>query len=298
MRITFSSTYRTASADIARTAEELARRQSEVTSGKRVIVPSDDPSAMVGIVGSRAEIGTLDRYGRAADSVRARLTVADTVLSDVLLKIQQASATLTSAQGSVINTTQREAIAHELRGVRDGIYTAVVTQFRGTYLFSGTDSTTSPYSKNPDGSVTAYQGNADSASVDVDRQSAIRTTFDADSALRGGAAADVFATLESLITAVTASDSAAMAAGAVQLSNAFDRVTTLQTQIGTDLAALEDKRLSLDTARRAAGTRLSAHEDANMVEAITGLTQAETAYQAALGATATIARLSLLDYLN
>lgn len=293
MRITFASTYRNASDQLARTAEELAKRQNEVTSGKRVLVPSDDPSAMVGMVSSRAELGTLDRYKSASDSVTSRLTVADTVVSDILLKIQQASATLTSAQGSVVNDTQREAIADELRGIRDGIYTSMVTQFRGTYLFSGTQTTTSPYGKNPDGSVTAYQGNTSSTSVDVDRQTAVQTTFDGNATAQG-----LFTTLESLITAVTAADGPTMATGAVQLSAAFDRFTKFQTQVGTDLAALDDKRASLDTAKRAAKARLSSEEDANMVDAITGLTQAETAYKAALGATSTIARLSLLDYLN
>lgn len=293
MRITFSSTYRNANEQLAQTAEELAKRQNEVTSGKRVLVPSDDPSAMVGMVSSRAELGTIDRYKSSSDSVTARLTVADTVISDVLLKIQEASATLTSAQGSVITDTQREAIAGELRGVRDGIYTSLITQFRGTYLFSGTATTAPPYVKNPDGSVSAYQGNADSASVDVDRQTAMQTTFDGDVSVQG-----LFATLEGLITAVTAADGPTMAAGALELSAAFDRFTKLQTQIGTDLAALDDKRATLDTAKRAAKSRLSSHEDANMVEALTGLTQAETAYKAALGATATIGRLSLLDYLN
>lgn len=298
MRITFASTYRNAASDIARTAEELDRRQSEVTSGKRVLVPSDDPSAMVGMVSNRAEMGTMDRYKSTSDSLTARLTVADTVISDILLKIEQASATLTSAQGSVITQTQREAIAAELRGVRDGIYTDMVTQFRGTFLFSGTLTTTSPYTKNPDGSISAYQGNANTASVDVDRQTAMRSTFNGDAAARGTSTDDLFATLESLITAVTAADGPTMAAGSLELKAAFNRFTTLQTQIGTDLAALDDKRAALDTAKRAAKTRLSAHEDANMVEAITGLSQAETAYKAALGATATIGRLSLLDYLN
>jgi flagellar hook-associated protein 3 FlgL len=297
MRVTFSSMYRRASADIARVSEEMALRQTQVTSGKRVLVPSDDPSAMVGMVGSRTELATLDRYERANDSVTGRLTVADTVLSDILLKIQHASAVLTSAQGSVINDTHRASIVNELRGIRDGIYSSIVTQFHGTYLFSGTETTTAPYSKNPDGSISASQGNAGNTSVDVDRQTTMRVTFDGGGVMQGSAADDLFTTIENLMTAVGASDSAAMATGSLQLTAAFERVTILQTQIGIDLAAIEDKRTSLTTAKLAAKARLSAHEDVNMVDALTGMTQAETAYKAALSATSTIARLSLLDYL-
>lgn len=293
MRISFTSTFRNANDRLAATAAELARRQNEVTSGKRVLVPSDDPSAMVGMVASRAEMGTLDRYKSTADSVTARLTVADTVISDILLKLQDASAALTSARGSVITDTQREAIAGQLRGIRDSIYTSMVTQFRGTYLFSGTATTTSPFIKNANGSVSAYQGNTATASVDVDRQSSVEVTFDGSDVVQG-----LFDMIEDLITAVTAADGATMTAGAAELEAAFDRFTSLQTEIGTNLAALDDKRATLDTAKRTAKTRLSSYEDANMAEAMTGLTQADTAYRAALAATSTIARLSLIDYLN
>jgi flagellin-like hook-associated protein FlgL len=44
--------------------------------------------------------------------------------------------------------------------------------------------------------------------------------------------------------------------------------------------------------------RLSALEDTNMAEAITGMAQADVAYRAALGAVNTVTRMSLMDYLR
>ncbi|MDP1569103.1 MAG: hypothetical protein Q8L86_03795 [Vicinamibacterales bacterium] len=298
MRIAFNTSLRNAQTDLAGLAEQLAARQREVTSGKRVHTASQDPAAAQAAVGEHAEIGALDHYVKTANAVTSRLTIVDTVVADLVDRVTQASALLTSAQGSVLSTMQREALAGELRGIRDAIYTGMTTQFRGTYLFAGTDSTTPPYARNPDGSITAYQGNADAASVDVDRQTAIQTTFNGDDVLRGGAARDVFATLEDMIAAVTANDSAAMAAGSAELTAAFDRVIRMQSRVGTDLAQLDQKRLTLETAMRAAQSRLSMQEDANMVESISGMTAAETAYRAALGATSTIGRMSLLDYLR
>jgi flagellin-like hook-associated protein FlgL len=43
---------------------------------------------------------------------------------------------------------------------------------------------------------------------------------------------------------------------------------------------------------------LSKFEDANMAEAISAMNRAEIGYRAALGAAATIRRVSLLDYLK
>ncbi|MEW6321198.1 MAG: hypothetical protein AB1635_08915 [Acidobacteriota bacterium] len=298
MRVTFGTTFRNAAGELARVAEHMAERQRQVTSGRKIHTVSDNPNAALGAVAERAEMGTVDRYRQTADSATARLTVVDTVLADVIQKIEQASARLTVVQGSNVSQTERDAIVAEMAGIRDAIYSSMTTQFRGAYLFAGTDTTTAPYTKLPGGAVSAYAGDTQTAVLDVDRQHTVQVTFNGDAIMRGSAAADLFTTLETLMTAIAASDATGMAAGAADLAAAHVRVSAAQSRVGTDLASLDDRRAVLDSARRAADTRRAAYEDANMVEAITGMTQAETAYRAALGATSKLGQLSLLDYLR
>jgi flagellar hook-associated protein 3 FlgL len=81
------------------------------------------------------------------------------------------------------------------------------------------------------------------------------------------------------------------------LKRAFDRAVSTQSKVGTDENAVADEESRLDAMRRAAAARLSSEEDTNMAAAITGLSAADTAHKAALGAAATINKLSLLDYL-
>ena len=50
--------------------------------------------------------------------------------------------------------------------------------------------------------------------------------------------------------------------------------------------------------KRAAETRRSGLEDANLAEAISNMSQSETAHKAALSAVAAANRQSLLDYLS
>ena len=83
-RISFQTGFRNALADIERASLELTRRQREVSSGRRLQAPSDDPTAAVGAVGEHAAIGALDRYAEAANSVQARLRLVDTVLGDIV----------------------------------------------------------------------------------------------------------------------------------------------------------------------------------------------------------------------
>ena len=69
MRVTFGSIFRNGLIDINRTAEELAVRQREVSSGRRIHLPSDDPSAMAAAMGERSEMAVLDQFTQTTDSV-------------------------------------------------------------------------------------------------------------------------------------------------------------------------------------------------------------------------------------
>jgi flagellar hook-associated protein 3 FlgL len=293
MRVTFNMAFRNGVHDINQTALALAEAQREVSSGRRVHVPSDDPSAAAAIVGERAEERTLDTYRRMSDSVDSRLRVADTVLGDIISTLTTAQVKTAAARVSFATPEQREALALELEGLRDTIFATINTEFRGTYMFSGTQSTTPPYSKNASGVVQAYAGNADSQWLDIDRSQAVEVTFDGSQVID-----DLFVVFDQLVADVRAGNTPGLQQGMDELGEAFQRVTTAQSRVGHYLSALGDQQKRLSEMKQASETRRSALEDANMAESITRMQQADAAYQAALGAVATTSRLSLMDYLR
>jgi flagellar hook-associated protein 3 FlgL len=240
----------------------------------------------------------VDQFVRSADSATSRLTVADTVLSDLITKLTSAQAAVVAGQGTIQTASQREATAKQLEGLRDAVFDDMNTTFRGTYLFSGGMGLDAAFLRNPDGSITAYRGDSSSVSVDVDRTRSVQVSFDGSQLTQGQAAEDLFATFAKVIAAVRGADQPAMAEGLKALEAAFDRVVRAQSGVGADLNALDDQRARLSEMKLASKTRLSKTEDANMAESITEMEQADTAYQAALGAVATRSRLSLLDYLK
>jgi flagellin-like hook-associated protein FlgL len=68
--------------------------------------------------------------------------------------------------------------------------------------------------------------------------------------------------------------------------------------VGASLRAVNEGELRLVEATQATEARLVALEDVNIAAAVTGMTQAETVYRAALAASAQLQRLSLMDYLR
>jgi flagellin-like hook-associated protein FlgL len=147
--------------------------------------------------------------------------------------------------------------------------------------------------KNGAGVVQPYAGNASSQVLDIDRNRSAAVTFDGDAMV-----GTLFDDLDALVTAMRTGDGAGMQQGMQRLQEAFERATALQSRIGNDLSDLDGQQMRLDQMKRSSEARRSGLEDANLSEAISNMTQAETAHKAALGAVAAANRQSLLDYLT
>ena len=303
MRVTFNSQYRDLQVGIDRASETLLEMQRQVSSGKRISKPSDDPSAASAAVTGRNDITRIERYTQAADSVTSRLTVIDTVLSDITDKLTQARATGLAASGSQKTELEREAAAQTLTGLRDAVLDDLNTSFNGVYVFAGTKSSTKPYN-NATTPVT-YQGSTDEAEVDVDSGRSVKVTYNGESLAKGSAPDDVLTVFNNLIAAVrggptvtTPSNQAGITAAVADLKTALERVATVQTRVGTQMKTLEELKPQLAEMKLQAQTRLDKTENVDMAEAITGMTQAETAYRTALGAAGTVTKTSLMDFIR
>jgi flagellar hook-associated protein 3 FlgL len=277
-------------------AGQLAKAREQVATGRRINAPSDDPLALRQAASEHAAIGAVDAYSRSRDSAAARLAAADNVLSTMTDKLTSAVVAGTGAQGSTTTVASRAAAADHVRGVRESLAADFNTRFNGTYLFSGTAANAPAYALVA-GSWT-YQGNADTTEVEVERGRLVSVSFNGQAIAQGSDSKDVLTALDDLATAIEAGDSAAMGVEIDALERAFERTQRAIGSLGADSAGLDEARTRLSALRLAAETRRSLLEDANMAEAVTRLSQADTAYQAALAAVSAAERRSLLDYLR
>lgn len=298
MRITFNSLYRDGMRNIEAASESLLEAQQQLSSGKRVNRPSDDPTAAAGGLANRAELATVQRYEKAADSVYSRLTVVDTVLSDIINMLTEAQTSVMSAQGTTQTAEQREAGAQNIEAIRAAIADDLNTSFNGTFLFAGAKSTAPPYTVAGDGTVSSYNGSTTEVEVDINRHSAVTVVLDGSQIAQGDATVDVFSVLTDAAAAARDGDSAALDTAIAALKDAFNRATAAQTRVGTDMRSIDGEKLRLEEMRIAAMSRISKFEDANLAEAASNVTRADTAYKAALGAVSTANRVSLFDYIG
>ncbi len=298
MRVTFQAAHRQATASINKTTERLMEFQRQVSTNKRVERPSDDPSAASAAAVERARVAGTDRYIASGNSAMSRLSVADTALSDLINQITAAQTTALAARGSHVTQTQRDAYALDLEALRDAMLRDVNTQFRGQYIFGGATATVAPYTKDAAGVVSAYQASTVEVAIDVHEQHEVQTSFNGEALTRGADPDDLFVVMDHAITAARTGDGPALDTAMADLERALERATVMQSRVGSSLRMIEEDRSRLSEMVRAGKAQISTLEDANMAEAISGMTGAETAYRAALGATAKLHNLSLMDYLK
>ncbi|MFN7980604.1 MAG: flagellin [Vicinamibacterales bacterium] len=277
-------------------ASQFTQAQWEVSTGKRLRVPSDDPSGTQRAVLEQSNIDSLDAYSSAAGSASARLTALDTTLGSIGDQISAALTALQSSLGSTATQPVRDAAAATFKGIRDGVASAINSSVDGARLFSGTKSNVASYAQ-VSGAWT-YQGDSQQATVAIDNNRNVGVSVDGQSILKGSDAADVLTTLDNLATAAQNNDQTTLKAGVQLLKNAFDRATRAQSQVGYDESNVAQSTNQIATLRTAAVARLSTAQDTNMAEAITRMAKAQTAYQAALGAVGAASKLSLMDYIR
>jgi flagellar hook-associated protein 3 FlgL len=298
MRITFSSQFRDGTAAIQTASEQLIEMQKHVATGKRIHKVSDDPGAAATAVAERNVLGSVEQYERTADSVTSKLFVVDSLLSSVVEKLSEVQQTALAGRGSTKTQQQRDGAAQVLTGLKASLLEDLNMSFRGHYVFAGTSSTTKPFTTGAGGVVNPYAGSTTEMEVDVDDNRAVTVGFDGNTLAQGSAPQHLFDDLDDLITAIAAGDEVGTTAAVTALQAAFTRATSLQSRIGNELKELESQKSWLQQTSLSTTERISKLEDANMVEAVVKMTNAETAYRAALGAVSAGTRVSLLDYLK
>lgn len=297
MRIVFNTSFSDGLRSINRAAESMADAQRLLSSSKRIHMPSDDPLGASSAIGEHAVTDRLDAFTGASNAASYRLNLADSVLTDVISQLTAAQTTALAARGSERTQAERDAASGELLAIRDAIMADANTKFEGVYLFSGSQVTDAPFTI-AGGVVSAYQGNGAPTTVEIGQGRSVANTFDGGRIFQGTDPQHVLTALADLAAAVQAGDDAGIASGVTALERAFDRATAAQSRVGNDLRTTDDVREHLSDLRLISTARLSRIEDANLAEASVRLAQAETAYRAALGAMATVGKLSLMDYIE
>jgi flagellar hook-associated protein 3 FlgL len=278
------------------TQENTALQQ--VSSGKRVNVPSDDPLAAAQMVGNQDQINRADQYLQNIDTLTNQLQTADGALSSVVQNLTQAITLGVQGSTGTLSAANRQQIAQNLVGIQSQLVQLANTSIGGSFLFGGTATTAPPYTLNPASpSGVTYNGNSGTNTVQTADGLNLQTNLPGNQLFQNSAG-DVFGSIQQLITALQTGTAADAATATNQVRTAFDSVTGQRIFYGNAVNQLNSTQTFLQQEQVTLKSQANNLVGADLTKAATDLTQATTAHDAALAAAAKILPTSLLDYLK
>ena len=279
--------------------------QARITTGKRIIRPSDDPIDAVKVVAIKAEYSKLTQYEKniasALDWMRITSSTLENVV-DILDDVDELIATL----GHPATSAERQNAAVEVDILIKDLLSAANRKFMGKYVFGGNETLTQPFTANYTGDIaTSVQQNPDGISgirnVRLSDSDTLAVNVPGDRVFQPsgeGAQDDIFQILMDLRTALTNNDIANMSAVQTRLDTAIKKVAADNANVGGSIRTVEQLELRLGEESLTTDARRSRLEDADIAKAMVEYNQAEFIYQAALAVSARILQTSLVNFIR
>ena len=287
-RVTHRSMSEAALRGIQDAMARTKKYQDQLSSGRRLTRPGDDPSATASSMKLRSQKRADEQYLRNISDATGRLGITDSTLVGIGNQIHRARDLLVSARSGVMSDEGRVAIAAELSVIRDSVIGLYNTRWLDRPVFGGT----APGDVAVDASG-GYIGDDGEIVSRISRDATLRID------VRGtDVAADLLpGTLEQAAEDVlTDSDNIGDLLG--ELDEHLSAVLKGLGDVGARAAALETTKANLDSEKIDFTARISQNEDVDMPEAIMHLESQRVAYEAALGAAARVLQTSLADFLR
>ncbi len=301
MRITNSMVARTVLNDLTAVSGRLTATQRKLSSGRELGRPSDDPFRTARALELRKD---LEASRQHQDNVREALawqTVSDTALGKVTDAVQRARELVVQGSNDTAGATARSNLAQEVTALIDSIKQEANASYSGRFVFSGTLTTTRPYTV---GGVDTFAGNAASISREIGPGVSIPINQIGSTVLGNGAGADTLLldTLRDVVTHLQGGTPADLnilrTTDLQQLDANLDLLSSVRAAVGATTNRLDTAALRLAELEESTLSLLSETEDADMAKTMVDFSMQQAVYQSALKSGANIVQVSLLDFLR
>jgi flagellar hook-associated protein 3 FlgL len=275
-------------------AEATALQQ--MSSGRRVNVPSDDPAAAAANVLQEARASQDDQFLQSIGGLEQYLNTADATLNSVVTALTRAVTLGVSGANGTLSDANRQSLANEVDGIKEQVLSLANASFNGQYLFAGTNTQIVPYQKDTTlASGVAYNGNSQSNSVDIGGMT-VQSNLPGSAVFDNGGN-DVFAALQNLSDSLKSGDPTQIENATTTLRSALDSVIAARVFYGNTLNQLHLHETFLNHEKVEIASYQNQLVGADLTTAVSNLSQAQLAREATLRAMARSQNMTLLNYL-
>ncbi len=283
--------------DQAQQAENNAAEQ--LSTGRRVNLPSDDPAAEAAMVQENSQSSAVDQYTANSSSLTNVLNTANSTISSVVTLLQRAVSLGAEGANSTMNQSDLNSIAAEVSSIQSQLLSLANTSFAGQYLFAGTATASAPYVVNAsDPTQIDYVGNSQQNKVQIGTGLSVNANLPG-SSIFSQSGSNVFTALQSLVSALQSGDTSSIANAETGISNSLNAVDTAQVFYGSTVEELNTNDTYLSQEKLTITSYENSLVASDTATAATNATQAQLILNATVAAAAQVdQQANLLTYLH
>ena len=157
MRLSSNTIYETGTNLMLQQQEALIKTQQQLSTGRRILTPSDDPISSAQALNISQAAALNDQYSVNRTSASASLSLEENILKEVTSLLHDVRESAVNAGNPSFTNTDRKLLAIEIRSQLESLVgLANTTDEKGQYLFSGYQGNTKPFAQT--GLTVQYMG--------------------------------------------------------------------------------------------------------------------------------------------
>ena len=179
MRISTYTMFQNGEQAISSAESQLMQTQLQLSSGKQINSPSDNPIGAANVASLNSTISQLTQFQSNQNEAQMQLNQADSAMTSLVNLVQSAQQTLVQAGDGSYSDSQRLALVQQLQGdLNQMVGLANTSDGQGGYLFAGSQQSAPPFSQV--GNTVSYGGDSTLQSVQVSQNRQLQIKFSGD----------------------------------------------------------------------------------------------------------------------
>lgn len=291
-RISTAYQYSTYQREIREAERRYFDAQRQVTTGKRLNSPSDDPSGANFLLGARGLKSAAEQFTSNLGVAKQYLSFTASSLDDGHTLLREAYAIAVQANQTTVSQETRNGLALQVEEMQRRLVDIANAQGSGgQFLFSGQKTSTKPFDVSSGNLV--FSGDNDEIRVETSAHETLAVNTPGEQMFRKAyeALQELATNLRSGVTGSTGSD----------IRSLQDRMTDFRSEwslAGAKLNRVEEMTRSHERRIDELVKQISDVEDIDLSQAILNYQKAQTAYAAALQVGSQGFQMSLMDFIR
>ncbi|NEW08853.1 flagellar hook-associated protein FlgL [Paenibacillus sp. SYP-B3998] len=276
--------------------------QNELSTGRKINKPSDDPVGISSSLRYRSEVSENEQYESNVDAAISWLDYTDTSLGQANSVIQRVRELAVQGATDTNPKAALDSIASEVQQLYSQMVSIGNSEFNGKYVFNGQLTDKAPYTE-----ATADTDKVDQGEIKFEIGTGVKISAnkpgnsvfgEPDDPNSPGTKDNVFRVLKDLISALGAGNTKQVSAIIGRIDTQNDKFLEARADVGAKSNRIELAKSRLQDISVNLQSLQSKTEDADISGVITNLKTDENVYQASLSVGSKIISTTLVDFLR